>query len=180
MPMNDELDADWAEETIGSGNDDTLPSRDCQMLPTVGLGGSAGSLPALQAFLCSLPPDPGMAFIVVMHFSLQERGEPLETLLQACTRVPVVHAAERRQVEVNHVYVISPGHALRMADQRITLDELPHKRGRHGRPVLRLAASAHSGLPVNAAPVRLELGSGDRCEVTMRVARSPTARPAAC
>ena len=37
--------------------------------PVVGIGASAGGLEALESFLTHMPPDTGMAFIVVQHLS---------------------------------------------------------------------------------------------------------------
>ena len=36
-------------------------------VPLVGIGASAGGLEALEAFFAHVPPDSGMAFVVVTH-----------------------------------------------------------------------------------------------------------------
>jgi len=64
-----DLQPDHAEERFAGTSDDAIPSRGFQLLPLVGLGGSAGSIPALQAFFRSMPADSGMAFVVVIHLS---------------------------------------------------------------------------------------------------------------
>ena len=53
--------------------DNMLPSLD---FPVVGIGCSAGGLEALDAFLAHLPPDAGMAFVIVQHLSLIHISEP--------------------------------------------------------------------------------------------------------
>ncbi|NBC86501.1 MAG: hypothetical protein GVY25_09950 [Bacteroidetes bacterium] len=37
--------------------------------PVVGLGASAGGLRSLIAFFDALPPEPGMAFVLVQHLA---------------------------------------------------------------------------------------------------------------
>ena len=39
------------------------------MHAVVGLGGSAGSISALQAFFSRMPGNSGMAFVVVLHLA---------------------------------------------------------------------------------------------------------------
>ena len=60
---------DHAEEDLADASDDAIPSRSFAMLPMVGLGGSAGSIGALQAFFQAAPSDTEMAFVVVLHLS---------------------------------------------------------------------------------------------------------------
>ena len=38
-------------------------------MPMIGLGGSAGSIPALKTFVGSMPADSGMVFVVIIHLS---------------------------------------------------------------------------------------------------------------
>jgi two-component system, chemotaxis family, CheB/CheR fusion protein len=39
------------------------------MQDVVGLGGSAGSIEALETFFSQMPEDSGLAFVVVLHLS---------------------------------------------------------------------------------------------------------------
>src|SRR5512146_2676473 len=54
----------------------------------VGIAGSAGSLAALQSFFSALPPETGMAFVVVTHLS-PEHESHLPMLLQPHTHMAV-------------------------------------------------------------------------------------------
>jgi two-component system CheB/CheR fusion protein len=125
-----ELRPDWAEEMVGSTKDDTVPTRGYTLLPTVGLGGSAGSTAALQAFLAAVPADSGMAFIAVLHLTAEHEAALAETL-QRTTVLRVVKVKEACDIEANHVYVVPSGHAVRMAGQRIRLDPADSERGQH-------------------------------------------------
>jgi two-component system, chemotaxis family, CheB/CheR fusion protein len=68
------------------------------MQPVVGLGGSAGSLSALQAFFSQMPEDSGLAFVVVLHLS-PEHESSLATLLQNVTAMPVIQVSETVKVQ---------------------------------------------------------------------------------
>jgi two-component system CheB/CheR fusion protein len=71
---------DHAEEDLADATDDAIPSRSFAMLPMVGLGGSAGSIGALQAFFQAAPSDTGMAFVVVLHLSADHESTLAEIL----------------------------------------------------------------------------------------------------
>ena len=60
---------DHAEQSLADLVDDAVPRRSYEMLPMVGLGGSAGSIAALRGFFAATPADSGMVFVVVMHLS---------------------------------------------------------------------------------------------------------------
>lgn len=79
--------------------------------PVVGLGASAGGLVALEAFFAAMPPDSGMAFVVVTH---QHPDQPtmLPELLGRVTEMPVVMVQEQLEVEPDHVYASRPGYYL--------------------------------------------------------------------
>ncbi|HEY2189200.1 MAG TPA: chemotaxis protein CheB, partial [Caldimonas sp.] len=106
---------DHAEEGLASATDDAIPTRSYAMLPMVGLGGSAGSLAALQGFFSAAPSDSGMAFVVVMHLSA-EHESALAEIIQRTTAMPVLQVHDQAKVEANHVYVIAPGKTLTSID----------------------------------------------------------------
>ncbi len=83
------------------------PGNDRAAFTVVGLGASAGGLEALEAFLKSVPPRSGMAFVVVQHLDPTHKGILVE-LLQRATEMPVVQVKDRQRVEANHVHVIPP------------------------------------------------------------------------
>jgi len=51
--------------------------------PVVGVGASAGGLEAVSQLLQSLPPDPGLALLVVLHLSPDFKSELPEVLGRA-------------------------------------------------------------------------------------------------
>jgi chemotaxis response regulator CheB len=65
--------------------DDAIPARGYQMLPVVGLGGSAGSLAALRTFFERMPANSGMAFVVILHLSPEHESLMAEILQRSST-----------------------------------------------------------------------------------------------
>ncbi|MDH0865861.1 PAS domain S-box protein [Mitsuaria sp. GD03876] len=121
---------DHAEEDEADELDNVVPSRGYQMLPVVGLGGSAGSISALQSFFAGLPADTGMAFVVVLHLS-PDHDSALADLLQRETRMKVTQVLETAPMEANRVYVIPPRKGLKTMDGHLRLFDLPNDRTRH-------------------------------------------------
>ena len=71
----------------------------------VGVGGSAGALPAYKALFDSLPPDTGMAFVVVSHIHPDAHSQ-LAQILSRHTEMPAMLASTAMLIAANHVYVI--------------------------------------------------------------------------
>jgi two-component system CheB/CheR fusion protein len=126
-----DMTPDHAEEALAELIDNVVPTRGYQMAPLVGLGGSAGAIPALQAFFQKMPADSGQAFVVVLHL-LPEQESMLAQVLQHCTSMPVVQVHDRERVAPNHVYVIPPGKAIKALENYLMLtgDSLS-PRGKH-------------------------------------------------
>jgi Methylase of chemotaxis methyl-accepting proteins len=95
---------------------------------TVGLGASAGGISALKKFFAAMPPDSGMAFVVILHLSPKFESN-LAAILQNETRMPVTQVNETVEVKPNHVYVIPPNQNLAMTDGLITLTNPERRRG---------------------------------------------------
>ncbi|GGF21643.1 CheR family methyltransferase [Hymenobacter cavernae] len=88
--------------------------------PIVAMGGSAGSISAFEAFFQNLPPDSGMAFVVVAHQLPTQDGE-LVKVLQSFTPMPVHQAEDGMTVRVSHVYVIPPEEEMSLLNGRLLL-----------------------------------------------------------
>lgn len=87
-------------EAAGSG-----PALSKSPPPIVAIGSSAGGLEALQEFFSHIPPDSGIAFVVVTHVR-PGRDSMLPELLGAVTQMEVVHAGdEGNRVESNRVII---------------------------------------------------------------------------
>src|ERR1700712_1731625 len=97
-------------------DDTTPPQRSTGPgFPVVGLGGSAGGLKPLLKFFEKMPPNNGMAFVVILHLSPTHTSN-LDAIIAGATRMPVLQVTETVKIEPDHVYVISPTTNLKMYD----------------------------------------------------------------
>ncbi len=85
----------------------------------VGIGASAGGIPALEGFFRALEPDCGpdcgMAFVIVTHLS-PDRKSLLQQIVLRYTKMPVLSAADGQRVEPEHVYVMPEGKFITIRD----------------------------------------------------------------
>jgi two-component system CheB/CheR fusion protein len=153
------LDPDFVEEDLADQLDNVVPTRGYQMLQVVGLGGSAGGITALRQFFEAMPPDSGMAFVVIVHLS-SEHESLLADVLQRSTEMPVVQVQETAQILPNTVYVIPPRKALTTFNGALRLNDLPVERGKHVAVDLFFRALADSHGP-HASAIVLSGGDGD-------------------
>lgn len=73
----------------------------------VGIGGSAGGLPAYKALLDALASKTGMAFVIVAHHSPTATSQ-LAQILSRHTTMPVLVASNAMAIRSNHIYVNPP------------------------------------------------------------------------
>jgi len=102
------------ENTAESGSDTSIPGPSA----VVGIGASAGGLEALEELFRHMPPDTGMAFIVVTHLHPGHKSL-LPELLAKVTELPVVAAETGMRVRANHVYIGPPGGQLSIQAGRL-------------------------------------------------------------
>jgi two-component system, chemotaxis family, CheB/CheR fusion protein len=81
----------------------------------VGLGASAGGIKAFRTFFEHVPPNSGLAYVVILHLS-PEYESRLPEVLQRSTSIPVMQVTGRVPVEPNRVYVLPPNQSLAMVD----------------------------------------------------------------
>jgi two-component system CheB/CheR fusion protein len=91
-------------------------------LAIVGIGASAGGLQALTEFFGQMPPDSGMAFVVVQHLAPRSQSL-LPDLLSRQTTMQVYVAEEDAHVVPNTVYVIPPARDLTIHDGVLHLQQ---------------------------------------------------------
>ena len=150
---------DHAEEDLADLIDDAVPTRGFAMTPVVGVGGSAGAIPALAQLLAHVPADSGLAYVVVLHLAA-DRDSALAELLARNTVLPVVQVTGRTRIEPDHVYVIPPDRFLVSAESELEVVARPQERG--GRTAVdlffRTLADTHGP---HAAAVVLSGGDSD-------------------
>src|SRR5258705_4285509 len=89
-------------------------------VPIVGIGASAGGVEALRAFFSAMPPDNGLAFVVVMHLDPTHQSM-LADIIGSRTTMPVKPIQDGDSVEAEHVYVLPPGEVVTIEDGRLRL-----------------------------------------------------------
>jgi len=96
--------------------------------PIVGIGASAGGLEAFEAFFKAMPPDSGMAFVLVAHLD-PDHASLLPELVQKRTAMSVYQAQDGINVQQNSVYVIPPNKELGILNGVLQLMDLSRPRG---------------------------------------------------
>ena len=89
--------------------------------PIAGIGASAGGLEAFTRFLKHLPPDSGIAFVLIQHLDARHHSQLAEILTKA-TAMPVTEIRADMHAEANHVYVISPNECLAVTDGHLRVE----------------------------------------------------------
>ncbi|HEY5998134.1 MAG TPA: chemotaxis protein CheB [bacterium] len=94
----------------------------------VGIGASAGGLEAFEKFFQNMPPDSGLAFVLVPHLDPTHKSIMTE-LLERYTKMPVQQAEGGMKVSPNRIYVIPPNKELSILNGALMLLEPKEVRG---------------------------------------------------
>lgn len=70
----------------------------------VGIGASTGGLEALQTLFENMPENTGMAFVIVLHSTSNDKTK-IGKLLSKCTKMPVLLANEKVKLKPNCIYL---------------------------------------------------------------------------
>jgi chemotaxis methyl-accepting protein methylase len=92
------------------------------------MGGSAGGLEAFEQFFSHMPPNTGLAFVLVPHLEPTHKGMMPE-LLGRHTKMKVVEVEDGMEVQPNHVYVIPPNADLAILHGKLQVLEPVAPRG---------------------------------------------------
>lgn len=103
---------------------DTRIAKD---FPVVCVGGSAGGLEAYIRLLRHLPPDLGVAIVIVNH--LRTVDTLLHEILPRHTQMPVELISQGLDLQPNHVFIIPPQRDLHVLDGEFQLRPISKLRG---------------------------------------------------
>jgi two-component system, chemotaxis family, protein-glutamate methylesterase/glutaminase len=95
--------------------------------PVVCVGGSAGGLDAYTRLLRHLPPDMGVAIVIVNHLRIV--ATQLPELLPRYTAMPVALITERLVIQPNHVFIIPAQRDLHVLEGEFRLKPISKPRG---------------------------------------------------
>src|SRR5688572_20396815 len=95
-----------------------------------GIGASAGGVEALQQFFAAIPPDLGLADVVIAHLAPDHKSE-LPSIIARWTPMPVLQVVDHQQAVLapNHVYVIAPDRKLEISHSTISASPFDQPRG---------------------------------------------------
>jgi two-component system CheB/CheR fusion protein len=108
-------------------------SSTSEKFPIVGVGASAGGIPAMEGFFSNMPDDPGAAFVIVTHLS-PERESLLNEVISRYTGMTVLIAEDDMPVLCNRVYVMPSNAILTIADGHLKL-RTPSPGNRERKPI---------------------------------------------
>lgn len=86
------------------------------------MGGSAGGLKAFEQFFCNIPPDTGMAFVLLQHLDPTHKCI-LPELIQHKTNMKVFQIEHGMKIQPNCIYVIPPNKNLSIQQGILILSE---------------------------------------------------------
>ncbi len=115
-------DVDPPESDLSMTLDPSAPSH------YVCIGASAGGLSPIEDFFSVMPPDTGMAFIVIQHLSPDHKSLMAE-LISKRTRMPVHRVTEGIRAEADTINVIPPKKNLKIFHGKLLLDDQDPDRG---------------------------------------------------
>jgi len=106
----------------------TSPGKKEQVdFPVVGIGASAGGLEAFEKFFIRMPPDSGIAFVLIPHLD-PTHASLLTDLMRRYTKMNVVEVKDGMKIEPNGVYVIPPNRVMSIQNGifKLSKPEEPH------------------------------------------------------
>lgn len=86
----------------------------------VGMGASAGGLEAFERFFKKMPPETGMAFILVPHLD-PTHISLMPELIQKCSKMKVFQIEDGIEVQPNAVYIVPPNNDLAIINATLQL-----------------------------------------------------------
>ena len=130
-----------------------------QQFSIVGIGASAGGVEALQALFRAMPEQPlAAAFVVVTHMG-SDTHSALPEILQACTTLPVLPAADGETLQSGHVYVLPNDSLISIVGGRLVLQPQSPDARRERQPIDLFFVSLAEDQGENAVGIVLS-GSG--------------------
>ena len=132
----------------------------------VGIGASAGGLDAFKTFFTHMPPQSGIAFVLVQHLDPQHKSHLVE-LLSKHTEMPVVQAEDGMTIAADHVFVIPPNATLTLqaGTLHVTTPAPPRE---HRKPIDTFFASLAEDQEENAVCIILS-GSGSDGSLGLKI-----------
>ncbi len=121
-----------ADQAIAESKPSAVERQDeADVFPIVAIGASAGGFEAFQELLENLPPDTGMAFVLIQHLDPTQESF-LADLLNRRSTLPVKEGEQGEVVQPDHVYVIPPHSMMTIQQGCLELEPRGRVRGLQG------------------------------------------------
>jgi chemotaxis response regulator CheB len=104
-----------------------LTKKAARDFPVVCVGGSAGGLDAYTRLLLNLPPDMGVAIVIVNH--VRTMVTLLHEVLPRFTKMSVELITEKMDIQPNHVFIIPEQRDLHVLNNEFRLKPISKPRG---------------------------------------------------
>ncbi|PWD99774.1 CheR family methyltransferase [Marinilabilia rubra] len=101
-----------------------------EAIPVVAIGASAGGLEALQAFFKVVPPEPGVAFVVIQHLSPDYKSF-MDELLGRITTLDIQVIEDGTQLKTNTIFLIPPRKNLSLFHNQLFLEDQSQRKSLH-------------------------------------------------
>jgi two-component system CheB/CheR fusion protein len=111
-------------EQDSPGTVDELQQTPALNWPVVAIGASAGGLQAFRELLQNLPPDTGMAFVLITHLAPDHKSFMSEILAKH-TAMPVLPIEAGVEPQPNHLYVLLPNENATIEGGKFRISERP-------------------------------------------------------
>ncbi|MEZ6073660.1 MAG: chemotaxis protein CheB [Pirellulales bacterium] len=118
----DFTDTSHSSPTSPTEGADTAVRYEGDKFYVVAIGASAGGLEALEKFFDNVPPDGGLAFVVVQHLSPDFRSL-MDELLARHTELAIHRVEDGMQIEPNAIYLIPPKKEMIVSGGRLLLTD---------------------------------------------------------
>jgi two-component system, chemotaxis family, CheB/CheR fusion protein len=102
--------------------DTSKTDKPLNKFPVVAIGSSAGGFDALKTFFTAMPPEPGMAFVLVQHLD-PDHESTMADLMGRYTPLKVSQAQDGMKVEPDHIYIIPPNRDMGIMNGNLQLIE---------------------------------------------------------
>jgi two-component system, chemotaxis family, CheB/CheR fusion protein len=126
--------------------------------PVVGIGASAGGIEALEGFFRGLPPEPGLAIVIVTHLP-PERESLLHEVVHRLTTISVTTVTDMVELKRDCVFVMSSSAILTVKQRRLIVRQTGSRRER--KPIDIFFSSLATDVGELAAGVVLSGGDSD-------------------
>jgi two-component system CheB/CheR fusion protein len=144
----------------------------------VAIGASAGGIEAFRQFFGKMPPDSGLAFVVILHLGADHKSM-LPGILARWTAMPVAEAHDGVAIEADHVLVIPGGTIAELRDGHLSLRRMAPDSPRSVTPIDAFFDSVATSLAEDAIGVILS-GTGHDGSLGLKAIKArggPDARP---